>query len=116
MELVQNPASYFWMKLILAPTLLVIGIVVAIKGLFSAVSVTLGSNRLSYRYPLGAEKQHKISDVMDWNEEMVKNKSSIYKQLTIQLSNGKKIKLSNQENSDYEKVIGYLKKKVKVKK
>ena len=114
--LVSDPSRYFLMKLILAPTLLVIVIVVAAKSYFSAINLSLGDNQLTYRYLLGSQKKHKISEVSDWQEEVVKRKNSEYRRLSIQLVNGKTLHLSNHENSNYEKLVNYLRKKVKVRK
>ncbi len=111
--LITDPSSYFMAKLILVPTLLVIGIIVASKSYFSAMTLTLGNDRLTYQYPFGPKKKHKISEVAAWEETVIKRKSSTYKRLTIRLTGGKKLHLSNQENSDYDKVLKYLKKKVK---
>ena len=111
--LMQNPAAYFWVKLILAPVLLVIGIIVAAKTYFSALILTVGDNRLTYRYLFGSEKRHKITAIVSWQEEVVKRKSSEYRRLSMLLVNGKKLQLSNHENSNYKDVVNYLKKKVK---
>lgn len=83
------------------------------KSYASAVRLTLGNNQLNYHYPLGSRKQHKLSDIADWQEEVVKSNSREYCRLTIKLENGKKLQLSNHENSNYIDVIRYLKKKVK---
>ena len=112
-QLIQNPGAYFWVKLILAPMLVVIFMTVAVKTFFSAIFLTVGNNQLIYRYLLGSEKKHKISDVVSWQEEVVKSKSNEYRRLIIQLKNGKKLQLSNHENSDYKDVVNYLSKKVK---
>ncbi len=111
--LINDPSSYFIAKLILVPTLLVIVIIVASKSYFSAMTMTLGNDRLTYRYPFGSRKQHKVSEIAAWDETVIKRKSSTYKRLTIRLATGKKLHVSNQENSDYDKVLKYLKKKVK---
>ena len=114
-ELIEDPSSYFLPKLILIPTLLVIGIVVVSKSYYSAVTITLGNDRLTYRYPLGSKKKHKISDISTWQEKVIKRKSSTYRRLSIQLVTGKKLLLSNHENGDYENVVKYLRKKVRTK-
>lgn len=114
--LFQYPESYFLFKLILAPTVFVIGIAVAIKSYSSALILTMGNNGLTYRYLFGSDRKHKITDVTNWQEEVVKRKSSEYRQLSIHLANGKKLKLSNLENTNYDKLVSYLRKKVKAKK
>ncbi|MEO9871802.1 hypothetical protein [Ekhidna sp.] len=111
--LIQNPTSYFWIKLILAPTVLVIGILVTVKSYSSAMTITIGNNKLTYRYLIGSESKHKIAEIESWQEDIIKRKSSEYRQLSMQLANGKKLKLSNHENSNYKEVVNYLKKKVK---
>ncbi|MEM9328924.1 MAG: hypothetical protein AAGA85_24885 [Bacteroidota bacterium] len=111
--LINDPSSYFLAKLLLVPILFVIAIIVMSKSYFSSISLKLGNNQLTYRYPLGAERKHKLSDVSGWHENVVQRKSSTYRRLSIRLVTGKKLLLSNHENSDYDKVVSYLKKKVK---
>ena len=111
-ELLQNPGTFFLIKLILAPTLLVIGIIVAVKSYTSAMIITIGNNRLTYRHFLGPESTYKITEITSWQEEVVKRKDSEYRRLSIQLVDRKKLQLSNLENSNYERVVNYLKKKV----
>ena len=113
--LLQNPESYFWAKLILAPTLLVIGLMVAIKSYFSTLTLTLGNNQLTYRYYIGSEKKYKIKEISSYKEEVVKRKNSEYRSLSIKLADGKTLRLSNHENNCYNEVFQYLSKKVRSK-
>ncbi|MEP1032499.1 hypothetical protein [Ekhidna sp.] len=114
--LVKNPTSYLWLKMMLTPTLLVIVIAIARKGYTSALKLTIGNNQLTYRYFLSSSKSHKISDVKSWHEDVVKSKNGDYKRLSILLASGKMLQLSNHENSNYQPVVNYLKKKVKLSK
>lgn len=114
--LIQNPEDFFWWKLIFTPVLLVVAIAIARKGYTTAFRLTIGNNQLTYRYLLSAKKTHNITEVSSWHEEVVKNKKLEYKRLTVILSNGRVLQLSNQENSNYQKVIDYLRKRVKMKK
>ena len=111
--LVQHPESYFWWKLILAPTLLVAAIAIARKGYQAALQLSLGNNQLTYRFLLGASKSCKIAEIKSWREEVVKNNKIEYKRLTILLANGDALQLSDKENSNYQPAVNYLKKKVK---
>lgn len=115
-ELIQNPSTYFLIKLVLAPILLVIGIIIAMKSLTSSLTLTFGDNKISYQHLLGSEKRYKLSDIQVWKEDVVKRKNSDYRRLSILLNNGKKLQLSNHENTNYDQVIQYLKKKVRTKK
>ena len=112
--LIQYPESYLWLKLILTPLLLVIAIAIARKGYTSALSLTIGNQQLTYRYFLGPKKSYKISVIKSWHEEVVKRKKTDYKRVSILLASGKLLHLSNQENSHYQQVVNYLKKKVKL--
>ena len=75
--------------------------------------LTLDKNKLTYHYLWGTKQKHPLSDINDWQEEVVKRKNSAYHRLSIHLVNGKKLNLSNHENSHYDKVVNYLRKKVK---
>ncbi len=114
--LLQNPDSYLWLKLIFTPILLVIAIAIARKGYTSALRLMIGNNKLTYQYFLGTKKSFKISEITSWHEEVVKQKNADYKRLTIVLSNDKVLHISNQENSNYQQVLNYIKKKVKTSK
>lgn len=111
--LIRNPSSYFVWKLVLVPTLFVIGITVAVKSYFSASHLSLGKDKLTYHYPFSSPKTHPVSEISSWHEDVIKRKNSTYRRVSILLVDGKKLTLSNHENSNYDKVVGYLKKKVK---
>jgi hypothetical protein len=112
-DLLSNPSAYFFLKLVLAPTLLVIAIIVISKSYFSALHLSLGDNKISYRYLLGKRTSHSLKEIAAWSEEVINRKNSEYRRLTIKLNNGKKLRLSNHENSEYKMVINYLNKKAK---
>lgn len=113
--LISNPTSYFLLKLILAPTSFVIVITIAIKSYFTAIIITLGNNKLTYRHLLGTENSYNFTEITSWKEEVIKRKKSEYRSLTIQLSNNKKLRISNHENSHYQQIVTYLKKKIRTK-
>ena len=111
--LLQRPEKFFWWKLVLTPTLLVVAIAIARKGYKSTLQFAIGNNQFTYRYLLGSSKIHNITDVKSWHEETVDSKKVAYQRVTILLANGRVLQLSNQENSQYPKVVNYLKKRVK---
>ena len=112
-SLLRHPDQFFWWKLVLTPTLLVIAIAIARKGYQSTLQFSIGNNQLTYRYLFGRSRTHKISEVKSWHEETVNGKKVAYQRVTILLANGRVLQLSNQENSQYPKVVSYLKKRVK---
>ncbi len=111
--LINNPSQYFLLKLILVPLLFVIAIIVSVKTYSSAIFVTAGNNKITYRYLVGLKKTHKVSDISNWKEEVIKQKNTEYRRLSIQFTNRKKLLLSNQENAEYKELVNYLKKKVR---
>jgi hypothetical protein len=66
---------------------------------------------------LRQRKNYKLEAVQFWFENQVKTgKNSVYKELVIKFEDGKKVTLSPQESTDYERVIQYLKQKLAKKK
>lgn len=112
--LLKHPEKFFWWKLVLTPTLLVVAIAIARKGYKATLRLDIGNNQITYRYLLGRSKTHAITDVKSWHEETVDRKKVAYQRITILLANGRVLQLSNQENSHYPKVVNYLKKRVKM--
>lgn len=56
--------------------------------------------------------QFKLKDVSTWQETIIETKNGKFRELTVVNSSGKSLKLTFQENSNYEKVIKYLVKKL----
>lgn len=107
--------SFFVFKLILAPIVLVIGLLVLGKLLGSIKVVRLGNNRLQIFYPISRLKiSVDVPNILGWREEVIKTKKGEFREVKILYSKKKILKLSNKENTEYEAVIKYLKKKVKV--
>lgn len=114
-SLITNP-EFFILKLILTPILLVIGLIVMSKLLASLKAVFLGKDKIEVLYLISRVRVIiQVSDVLGWREEVVKTKNGDYKELKILYSKKKILKLSNKENTEYDRVIKYLKQKIKIK-
>ncbi len=110
-------ADYFVFKLILTPLLLVIGLIVLSKFMASLKRVTLGDGKIEVRYLITQMKLSlKVEDVLGWHEEVIKTKGGEFREVKILYSKKKILTLSNKENTEYDRVVKYLKQKVKVKK
>lgn len=108
-------SDYFWVKLILAPVLLAIGLVVFGKFLAGMKQVTLGDGKIEVLYLVSRQKiRLHVKDVLGWREEAVKTKNGDFREVKILYGKNKILKLSNKESTDYDKVVKYLKQKVKV--
>jgi len=114
-SLLKNEA-YFIFKLILAPIVLVIGLIVLGKLLGAIKVVKFGNNLIEAFYPI-TRMRVKIStkDILGWHEEVIKTKNGEYRELKILYSKKKILKISNRENSEYDAAVKYMKKKVKLK-
>lgn len=115
-SLLSSP-NYFIIKLILTPILLVIGLIVMSKLLSSLKAVFIGKDKIEVLYLISrARLSIHIKDVLGWHEEMVKTKNGEFREVKILISKKKIIKLSNKENTEYDKIIKYLRQKIKIKK
>lgn len=111
-DLVRYPESYFYIKISLAPVLLVILIFIAVNFYSSSKTIELGDNKISFKLPLQGRKTFKVSEIQGWKEEKVKTKSSEFKELQIAVAKHR-LRISNREHTAYDDVRKYLTKKVK---
>jgi hypothetical protein len=57
--------------------------------------------------------KYPLSDVQFWFENQVKTgKKSVYRELVVKFTDGKKISLSPKESTEYERTLQYLKQKL----
>jgi hypothetical protein len=82
--------------------------------LFQLKRIEIGNNQIVVFYLLyGKRKEYSISEIKNWKEHVVSvGKNSTYKELEIVFESQKKISIGKKEYSDYDKVIGYMKKKL----
>lgn len=74
--------------------------------------VSIGDNKFIVKYPLiGKRRELKAMQLVSWKEVVVKTKSAPFRQLEIRFSDFL-LKLTIQENTSYEQVLNYLKKKL----
>lgn len=114
-SLLTNEA-YFFMKLILAPVVLAIGLVVLSKVLAAIKVVKAGNNLIEVFYPVSRMRiTIKVADILGWHEEVVSTKNGEYREVKILYTKKKILKLSNRESTEYQAIVQYLRKKVKAK-
>ncbi|MGK7391460.1 MAG: hypothetical protein ACNS60_13980 [Candidatus Cyclobacteriaceae bacterium M2_1C_046] len=107
----QSEAIYWYHYLFLA-TLIPIGLIVLIKVLIGYKITIIGKSQIEVSYPVRLKKEsYPVKDIIQWREEIIKTVSGVYKQLEIYFSNDKKLTLSKQEHSNYDRIISYLSKK-----
>ncbi|WP_258103158.1 hypothetical protein [Marinoscillum sp. MHG1-6] len=111
-----SSADYFIIKLILTPIVLVIGLLVMGKFLSSLKRVSLGDGKIEVLFLVTRMRTViPVKEVMGWREEVVNTKNGDFREVKILYDKKKILKLSNRENTEYDKVVKYLKQKVKIK-
>jgi hypothetical protein len=105
------------LNLLLMAVLTPIGIGILIKILVGYRIIAIGKNKINIRFPLRfINYDVRLNEISKWKETRIKTFSSWYHELEIQSSSGKKIKLSKQEHTEYDRVLNYLGKKCRNKK
>lgn len=93
----------------------ILSIILSLRILFNYKIITFSKNGLEVWYPFRFKrKKRAIDDIEKWKEERVKTGKSFFRQTTIYFPRFK-LKLSNQENSNYEKIFDYLNKRIRKK-
>lgn len=106
--------SFFIIKLILTPITLVIALLVLGKLLAAIKIVKAGNNKLNIFFPISRSRvELPLNEIRGWREDIVKTKQGEFRETKILYGKKKVIKLSNKENSDYEKLVKYLDQKAK---
>lgn len=109
--------DYFILKLILSPIVLVIGLLVLGKFLNSLKVVSLGKEKMEVLFLITRMRlKISVNEILGWREEVVKTRNSEFREVKILYGKKKILKLSNKENTEYDKVIQYLRQKVKIRK
>jgi len=108
--------SYFVWKLILAPIILVIGLLVLGKFIESNKTVKFDKNKIDVLYHISRKKLRiQVKEILGWRQEVVETKNGDFREVKILFGKKKILKLSNRENNNYEKSISWLKTKIKAK-
>lgn len=85
---------------------------VTIKILLSYKIIKIGKEKIEISYPFRFKVyQFKLKQIESWKEVIIKTGTKFFKELTLTFENKYKIKLTKQENSSYDEIYGYLKKK-----
>lgn len=91
-----------------------IGLLVLLKILFTFKTIKVSKEKFEIRYPFKFQKYTFTGkEINHWSNTTIKTYGGLYEELTIALSSGKKLSLSKQENTAYDKVLNYMKKKFK---
>lgn len=112
-SLLNNP-SFFIIKLILTPIVLVIALLILNK-LISGVKIIEAGNNMLKIHHLISRKKYSLSleQIKGWKEEIVKTKNGDFRETKILFNSKSVLKLSNKENTEYDRLLKYLSQKAK---
>jgi len=109
-----NSESFFIVKLILTPITLVIALLVLGKLLAAVKIIKAGNIRLKIFFPISRSRiDLPLNDIKGWREDVVKTKQGQFRETKILYGKKKVIKLSNKENTEYDRLVKYLSQKAK---
>ncbi|MEO1051169.1 MAG: hypothetical protein AAFX87_11110 [Bacteroidota bacterium] len=110
--ILNNPLKFEWYHVAGTVILGPIALGVTVRTLVGYKIVTISKEKVKINYKFRfSKKQLNLKDLELWKETTIKTLSAPYKELEMKFNNGKKLKLSMQEHTDYKKVVNYLNKK-----
>lgn len=102
-----------WYNYAIALFLLPLATVILIKQVVGYKVVLFKNQTFIIKKPfLFTSYRFKIRDITSWQETIIKTKSGNFRELSIQTDNSKPLKLTLQENTNYEKFKNYMAKKL----
>lgn len=104
--------SNWFFNYIMAIVFLSIAAVLLLRQLFNYKVISIGKDKIQIWYPLRFRTfRSPLSSVVEWEETIIQTKTGVFKQLDVRLPN-RTIKMSIQENSNYQESVNYFKKKL----
>lgn len=100
-----------WYHYVMASITWPIAFILLIRQLLTYKIVSIGDSKLAVAYPIrSAQKEFFLKELVSWKEEIIKTKNAPFRQLEIQFDDFL-LKLTIQENTNYEQILKYLRKK-----
>ncbi|MEO9806662.1 MAG: hypothetical protein ABJF04_25600 [Reichenbachiella sp.] len=91
-----------------------VGLLVLMKILITLKVFKISKERFEIRFPFKFQKYTFTGKEIDhWFHTSIKTYGGLYEELNIVLTSGRKLALSKQENTEYDRTLTYMKKKFK---
>lgn len=111
MSEVMGPEAQTWQYILLSILLLGTSILLY-KLIFNYKVIRISHDIVNVYYPFRFYRSSTpIKELGAWQETIIQTKSGIFKELKLVFLNKGYVKITNQENSDYDKVYKYVKRK-----
>ena len=107
--LLQDPLP-LWYNYFIACSITPIAIYFTYRLIFQYKQISFDNKRIVIRIPaLAKTNEFALEEIDYWTEAKVKTgKNSFYRELKIRFKEGEKIRIAQQEYSEYSKILNYL--------
>lgn len=112
-QIIQSPASSSWMVVGLG---IAAGVAIAVsaKTVAGYKQIFVSKNRIEVKYIFNLlSRRYYFKELAFWKETTIKTFSGLFKELDINFGNGRHVKLTLQENSNYEKIKTFMQRNYK---
>ncbi len=104
--------STWWFNYLMAGIFLPVGLVLLLRQLVNYKVISVGNDKIQVWYPLRFRVlRMPLHQLEYWQETIIQTKTGIFKQLELVFPQ-KTVKMSFQENTRYQEVVNYFKKKL----
>lgn len=109
-SITQTTNTFWWSVLIFSSG--PIGVIMLIKVLTGIKIVTITKKKFDIKYPFRLKNvKFNGEDIDTWEHESIKTYGGQYEEIIWKLKSGKKVTLSKQENTEFDKALKYMKSK-----
>ena len=97
--------------------LLVVGLVVFVKVIRGYKTLIIDKKKIKAKYALSYKNfESKLNELEYWEETVIQTKKEPFKELKLKFDKGNIVKITNQENTNYNKVYQYMERNASKKK
>lgn len=105
-------AAAAWYHYLLITVFGIPGIILLIRILISYKTILIKKESVIINYPfIMKKKSFKLKDIEAWCETEIMTNNTTFRHLEIKALTGSPIKISNKENTEYERISTYLRRK-----
>ncbi len=102
----EKTPLYIYLLILL---LLVVGLVVFVKVIRGYKTLTIDKKKFKVKYALSYKNfEAKLNTLEYWKETIIQTKKEPFKELKLKFTQGNIVKITNQENTNYNKVYQYI--------
>lgn len=104
-----SEAPSLWMTIMVS---IAIGAALAVtyKTISGYKTIYISKNRIDIHFAFSLiKRKYYFKELLHWQETVIKTASGLFKELTLHFEPKRKVKLTMQENSHYEKVKAFMK-------